>query len=221
MNRNVLWIFLVTAPLVSADSLESFQATCGPTATGGYHCGGIYTNGLEFSFGFVGPFPGSPGFGIPGGGPRYANGQPPPPIDIGVGTRGGTFSSQGHTCNYGDVLGGVDCDGEVFLGAELGAPDDTGLSLGDVVSVVGTGKAQGFLRDGEFMASFGLPEVHATYQFTLTDPGTFEPFSWTGAQFSFGSAPVPEPGTWVFATIGLAGLAAGFLGRRRSTQARS
>lgn len=46
MNRNILWIFLLTAPLVSASSLGYFDATC--TDAG---CGGIFTNGsVSFTF---------------------------------------------------------------------------------------------------------------------------------------------------------------------------
>jgi transposase len=52
--------------------------------------------------------------------------------------------------------------------------------------------------------------VTATYQFTLTNPGTLYAFTWTAAQFSS----VPEPGTLVFATLGLAGVVAGLRGRR-------
>ncbi len=48
MNRNILWLFLVTAPLISAGSLDSFEATC---ENGGCAGGG-------FSFSFEGPFPG-------------------------------------------------------------------------------------------------------------------------------------------------------------------
>lgn len=224
MSRNILWIFLATAPLVSAGSLdENFQATCGlgvtATAPESYACSGVYRNGPELSFSYGGPFPGSPGFEGNPGGPRYEPGQRPPPIVFYIGRGGGTFSSPGHTCNYQDVINGVDCDGEVTVGAELPAPGtftNPGLSLGDVVSVVGTGEARGFFRYGEeFHSNFDLMDVRATYQFTLTDlgttdQGTFELFSFTAAQFSFGAAPVPEPGTWAFAILGLTGVAIGF-----------
>jgi hypothetical protein len=209
MNRNIFWIFLVIAPLVSASSPGTFQATCVSNGFNG-GCAGAYKNGTD-EFGFGGPFPGSSD--------RYAPGEGPPYIEFGVGTNGGSFIFQGNSCDYSVQLGGFPCDGDVSFGAGIGAPDDTGLSRGDVVTVAGTGRAQGFWCWGDGCTNgaqvFDL-DVTGTYQFTLTDPGTPKPFSWTGAQFNS----VPEPGTWVFATLGLAGAAAGFR-RRRDRRARS
>jgi hypothetical protein len=224
MNRNVLWIFLVAATLVRASSLGSFKATC--VAGGDGDCSGIFRNGTD-SFSFEGPFPWSKDFPAPPN--RYAPGFGPPYIEFSIGTNGGSFTFGGHECDYSVILGGFSCYGDVSFGAPLGPPDDTGLSLGDVVSVVGAGTAQGFFCWGSEECNanpggiqiFDLKDVHATYQFTLTDPGTPTPFSWTGAQFSFGVAPVPEPGTWVFATLGLAGVVAVLHGRRRHCRARS
>jgi hypothetical protein len=204
MNRNVVWILLLTAQLVGAGSLPSFEASC----AGG--CGGGF-NGPGFSFVFGGPFPGFLDQFIPG-----ASG--PSGIEFGIGTNGGEFFLQngGTTlvCDHGFVLAGVDCDGEVLITAAVVAPDERGHSLGDVVSVVGAGTAQGsFCYDN----CLGPPpplfdvDVRATYQFTLTDPGGYAPYSWTGASF----VSVPEPATWALAMLGLAGLAAGFRGRRR------
>jgi hypothetical protein len=209
MNRNILWIFLVIAPLVSASSLGSFEATCTPSAFEG-NCAGAYKNGTdEFSFG--GPFPGSSD--------RYGPPEGTPYIEFSVGTNGGSFTFQGNTCDYGVQLSGFPCDGDVSFGAQLGVPDGTGLSLGDVVSVKGPGRAQGFWCWGDGCTN-GAPvfdlDVTATYQFTVTDPGTPTPFSVTGAQFSS----VPEPGTGVFATLGLAGVTSGFR-RRRGSRARN
>ena len=203
MKKNVLWIFLATASLVSASSLGGFQATCSGTG-----CSGSY-NGNTFVF--SGPFP---------DGRASAQVDPNFPynpfIDFSIGTNGGSFTSGGHTCNYGVVLGGGNCYGEAAFGANLGAPDGTGLSVGDVVSVKGTGTAEGFFCwDGDCPATRPPPlfnvNVTATYQFTLTNPGSSSPFTWTAAQFSS----VPEPGTLGFATLGLAGVAAGWRGRRR------
>jgi hypothetical protein len=200
MKRNILWIFLVTAPLVSASSLGTFQAACS-----GAGCGGSY-NGNTFGFG--GPFPS--GRVGPQSDPNFPYN---PLIDFSIGTNGGSFTSGGNTCDYSVLLGGGNCYGEVSFGAYMGPPDDTGLSLGDVVSVKGTGSAEGFFCwDGDCPTGGPPPlfnlNVTATYQFTLTDPGTLYAFTWTGAEFSS----VPEPGTWVFATLGLAGVAAGFRG---------
>ena len=203
MKRNILWIFLLTAPLVGASSTGGFEATCG----GGTGCSGSY-GGLSFS----GPFPSG----------RVSSAQSDPDfpytgfIDFSIGTHGGTFTSGGHTCNYDVLLGGGDCDGEARFGAGLGPPDATGLSLGDVVSVKGMGTAAiGFCWGCSIPTLLFNGNVPATYQFTLTDPGSTFPFTWTAAQF--GSAPepsVPEPGTLVLATLGLVGMAAVWRGRR-------
>ncbi|HEX4165074.1 MAG TPA: PEP-CTERM sorting domain-containing protein [Bryobacteraceae bacterium] len=210
MNRSVLWILLVTAPLVSAGSLDSFQATCSAAPGSNGVCGGGFS---DFSFTFGGPF--IPGFPGPN---QFAPGEPPSFIEFEVGSSGGTFTYQGNTCNYDMVIHGSPCDGSVVLGSSvLATPDDRGLSPGDVVSVVGPGRAEGFFCASCNGAPSSTPifdiEVRASYQFTLTAPGTPTPFSWTGAQFSS----VPEPASWVFATLGLAGVAAGLLGRRLQT----
>jgi MYXO-CTERM domain-containing protein len=124
-------------------------------------------------------------------------------------------------CDYAAVaFGHISCYGEISLGADLVQPfDTTGLSLGDVVSVVGSGTAEGWWCYVEACDTVPPPlfdlHVRATYQFTLTDPGSPTPFSWTAAQYSFGPAAVPEPGTWVYAALGLVGLAAAVRGRRR------
>jgi hypothetical protein len=194
MKRNILWIFLVIAPLVSASSLGSFEATCSGTVCSGSD------NGLSFS----GPFPNFP----------YN-----PFIDFSIGTHGGSFTSGGDTCDYDVLRGGGNCYGEARFGADLGPPDATGLSLGDVVSVKGTGTAETFFCWGGDCGGSPPENVPAMYQFTLTNPGTSSPFTWTAAQF--GSVPepsVPEPGTLVFATLGLAGMAVGWRGRRYRSQ---
>jgi len=218
MNRSVVWIFLLTAPLVSAGSLDSFQATCSRTTTipdSPGVCGGS----SDSSFSFGGPF-----LAGPGGDTLFAPGEIAGAIDFGIGTLGGNFTYQGDPCNYDNTtFGHKPCDGEVVFGPfGIVTPSDTGLSLGDVASVVGPGTAQGFFCDpcdGPAKPShpiFDIP-VTATYQFTLTSPGARQPFTLTGAQVSS----VPEPGTWVFASLGLAAVAAGFLGRRRCSRARS
>lgn len=204
MKPNILWIFLVTAALASASSLGSFEATCSGTG-----CGGSY-NGNTFTFGV--PFPDG-----------RASAQPDPNfpynpfMDFSIGTHGGTYSSGGHTCDYDVVLGGGDCDGEISFGADLGPPDATGLSFGDVVSVKGTGTAEGrfcWICSGVRPPPLFALNVIATYQFVLTNPGSSSPFTWTAAQFSS----VPEPGTLVLATLGLAGVAVGRRGRRCRSQ---
>jgi len=218
MSGRVLWIILVTAPLVSAGS---FEATCGATVT--ESCSGIWTNGTD-SFSFGVPFIGSPEE-FDGAPTRYGDGDVPPEIDVSIGTIGGIFTYRGDTCTYDVTLGGFPCHGEVSLGASISAPDDTGLSLGDVVSVMGLGSAQGLFcwgtdcppSDLREIQVFDLRDVRATYQFTLTDPGTPTPFSWTGAEFSW----IPEPATWVFTTLGLAGVAAGFRGQHRYRRTRN
>lgn len=137
-------------------------------------------------------------------------------MDIGIGTNGGSFTYGANACDYGVVLGGGTCEGEVAFGANPAPPDETGLSLGQVVSVQGTGTAEGwFCWDGACPAGSALPplfnvNVIATYQFTSTNPGTLYPFTWTGAEFSS----VPEPGTFVFASLGLAGVAAGRMAQK-------
>ncbi|HEX4166306.1 MAG TPA: PEP-CTERM sorting domain-containing protein [Bryobacteraceae bacterium] len=206
MKRNTLWIFfLVTAPLVSASSLPSFQATC--DATG---CGGTWNSGA-FSFG--GPFPGFSEQIGPGGGVEGVY-DFPPGAGCGLGTNGCSFNYMGSFCDYGVILGGGNCDGEINLSGTAGVPRVTGLSRGDVVSVVTTGEAEGFFCAPCTVPAFETPpifdlEVRATYQFTLTDPSTGT-FSWTGAEFSS----VPEAGTWAFVTLGLAGVAVCRRGRR-------
>ncbi len=208
MKRNILWIFLAAASLVSASSLGSFDATCS-----GITCSGTYNLGPADTFGFDGPFPDGRASA------QYDPNFPYNPfIDLGIGTNGGVFSFQGHTCDYDNALYGPACDAEVLFGAYLGPPDGKGLSLGDVVSVKGTGIAQGFWVWGENQARPGYPvfnlNVTATYQFTLTNPGSSSPFTWTAAQFSS----VPEPGIWVSVALGLAGIAAGRRERRRRAQ---
>ena len=214
MKRNILWIFLVTAPLVTASPLGIFEATCSGQLGG---CVGSYEIGGTPVFSFGGPFPGFSerfplSFGVP------------PPIDMSIGTNGGSFlGPYGGVCDYYVDLFVSPCYGEVLLGADLAPSDDTGLSVGDVVSVIGPGTVEGWWCYGEACNAIPAPlfnlHVRATYQFTLTDPGTPAPFSWTGAEFSF-SGPVPEPGTWVFATLGLAGMTAGFRGWHRDTRTR-
>jgi PEP-CTERM motif len=207
MKRNILWIILVIAPLVSASSL-GFQATCD---AGG--CGGGYG-----SFSFGGPFPEFSEQIPPFGG---VSGVYPSPGGCGPGTNGCGFSYMGTNCDYGVILGGGNCDAQINLSGEAAPPLDTGLSPGDVVSVVTTGTAEGFFCAPCNGPAFATPpifdlEVRATYQFTFIAPGTPPPFgvfSWTGAEFSS----VPEPGTWAFVTLGLAGVAV----RRRGPRCRS
>ncbi len=193
MKQNCLWIFLLSAPLLSASSL-GFQAACsGTTCTGSY-------NGNTFTFN--GPFTNAPPYN--------------PFIDFSIGTNGGAFTYGGNTCDYGVLLGGGNCYGEVAFGANIGPPDPAGYSLGAVVSVQGTGTAEGWFCWASACPASGPPpplfnvDVRAIYQFTLTNPGATEPFTWTAAQFS----PVPEPATVVFAALGLLALA-GFSRVRR------
>ncbi|MDQ2840338.1 MAG: PEP-CTERM sorting domain-containing protein [Acidobacteriota bacterium] len=205
MKPNILWIFLVTAPLVSASSLPSFQATC--DANG---CGGTWNSG---AFNFGGPFPGFDEQ-IPPDGGGVAGVYPGPPGGCGIGTNGCDFSYMGSDCYYGIILGGGNCDAEIDLSGTAGVPPGTGLSRGDVVSVVTTGVVEGFFCAPCSGPAFQTPPIfdlvaRVTYQFTFTDPSTGT-FSWTGAQFTS----VPEPGTLVFATLGLAGMAVGRRGRR-------
>ena len=129
MNRSVLWLFLVIAPLVSAGSLGSFQGTCSSDPSGGSgNCSGMW----DSSFSFDGPF--FPGFPGPN---QFGSGAAPLVIDFEVGTSGGNFSYEGATCNYGMVIGGSSCYGRILLESyTFGPPADTGLSAGDVVSVV-------------------------------------------------------------------------------------
>ncbi len=202
MKQNIFLIFLAAAPLVTASSLGSFEATCS-----GLGCSGSY-NGNTFVF--SGPFP--DGRVSAQYGPNFYD----PYIDFSIGTHGGVFTSGGNRCDYDVVLGHGNCYGEASFGANLGPPDATALSLGDVVSVTGTGTAEGFFCwDGDCPADarpkplFNL-NVTATYQFTLANPGTSSPFTWTAAQF----ISVPEPGTLVFATLGLAGAAVRWRGQR-------
>jgi hypothetical protein len=175
-------------------------------------------------FGFGGPFSGSgvpERFGIIG----------PSGIEFGIGTHGGGFEFHNdgtfHECNNDIATHTGLCGAAVSIQANIGMVSDTGLSLGDVASIEGPGTAQGFFCWGaacaghdptSFPPVFDLEGVRATYEFTLTDPGTPEPFTWTGAQFSFGAAPVPEPATGIFAILGLAGLAAGVLGIARRAE---
>ena len=212
MNRSVLWIFLLTAPLASADS---FQATCSRTDPSSR---GFCSGSSESSFSFGGPFVAGPE-----GNQFFAPGEPVGAIDFGVGSAGGNFTYQGDPCTYDATIHGKPCDGEVVFGSSvIVTPSDTGLSAGDVVSVVGPGSAQGYFCDpctGPARPShliFDIP-VSATYQFTLTNPGARQPFTLTGAQVSS----VPEPGSWLFASLGLAAVAAGFLGSRRYDRQRS
>jgi hypothetical protein len=204
MKRNILWIFLVTAPLVSASSLGSFQATCDATGC----------RGNSGAFSFAGPFPGFAEQIPPGGG---VSGPYPPPGGCGIGTNGCGFSYMGTICDNG-----VNCDAQINLSGEAAPPLDTGLSPGDVVSVVTTGEAEGFFCAPCSGPAFDTPpvfdlQVRATFQFTFIAPGTPPPegvFSWTGAEFSS----VPEPGTWAFVTLGLAGVAVRRRGRRCRSQ---
>ena len=210
MNRNILWIFLVIAPLVSASSLSSFQAACSVAGS----CSGNYNGSTSFDFSFAFP-----------SGRAGATSDPDFPYNpffdhVGIGTNGGTFTSGSNTCDYSVILAGGNCDGEVSFGTDFGPPDDTGLSLGAVVNVKGPGTAEGtFCWDGDCPTTGPPPplfnlNITATYQFTLTNPGTLYPFTWTGAQFNS----VPEPGTWVLTTLGLAGLAVRWGGRRCRSQ---
>ncbi len=208
MKRNILWIFLVIAPLVSASSLGSFQATCGASG-----CGGTWNSGA-FSFG--GPFPGFAEQIGPGGGVDAVYGSP---VGCGIGTNGCDFSYMGSICNYDVTLGGNNCDANITLLGSAGVPPATGLSRGDVVSVVTTGEAEGNFCAPCTGPAFETPpifdlQVRTTYQFTLTDPSTGT-FSWTGASFSS----VPEPGTWAFVALGLAAVAVRRYGRRGRSQA--
>ena len=107
MKRSVVWLFLAGAPVMSASSLDSFQATCSET-TG---CSGNYNDG---AFVFSGPFPNVP----------YE-----PFIDFSIGTHGGSFTYGGNTCNYDVVLGHGICDGEISMGARLGPPDPPDFHL--------------------------------------------------------------------------------------------
>jgi hypothetical protein len=208
MNGSILWIFLVTAPLVSAGSLGSFQATCSLFPGEGYGgCGGTW----DSSFSFGGPF-------FPG--PQVAPGLTTLTVEFEVGTSGGVFSYMGSTCDY-DTSNHTGCDGEIQLGSPLlGPPAGTGLSAGAVVNVVGLSPAEGFYCDpcsgdpSTTTSPIFDQQVLTTYQFTVTAPGTPYPFSWTGAEFTS----VPEPGTWAFTILGLLGLAFIF-GRGRTTAA--
>jgi hypothetical protein len=202
MNRNLVSIFLLTAALGCADSLD-FQATCSRTNPTSF---GSCTGSSVSSFSFSGPF-------LAGGGGfiRFAPGQIPGLMEFGIGTSGGSFTYQGDPCNYDNTtFGHKPCEGEVVFGSSaIVTPSDTGLSLGDVVSVAGLGTARGFFCD----PCNGLPDlifdiqVSAVYQFTLTAPGAAQPFTLTGALVTS----VPEPGTWVFASLGLAAVAAALL----------
>jgi len=197
MKSSILWIFLVTAPLVSASSLPSFQATCDVNG-----CRGTWNSG---AFSFVGPFPGFDEQIAADGG--VSGVYPGPPGGCGIGTNGCGFNYMGSICNYGIILGGGNCDAEIDLSGTAGVPPGTGLSPGDVVSVVTTGVAEGFFCAPCTGPAFQTPPIfdlvaRVTYQFTFTDASTGT-FSWTGAQYTS----VPEPGTLVFATLGLAGMA--------------
>jgi hypothetical protein len=206
MKRNILWIILVATPLVSASSL-GFQATCGANG-----CDGTWNSG---AFSFVGPFPDFAEQIPPsvGGvqGPYSAGG-------CGIGTNGCSFGYLDNVCNYDVILGGGNCDAEIDLFGEAAVPLDTGLSPGDVVGVATTALAKGFFCapcSGPASATppiFDL-KVNATYQFTFIAPTTtpgIGVFSWTGVEFSS----VPEPGTWAFVTLGLAGVTVRRRGRR-------
>ena len=84
MKRNIFWIFLVTAPLVSASTLGSFEATCSGTV-----CSGSYDGN---TFVFTGPFPDGR---VPAEPPSYN-----PYIEFSIGTHGGGFGYGDHTCDY-------------------------------------------------------------------------------------------------------------------------
>ncbi len=211
MKQSMLWIFLMTAPLVSASSLGTFEAECDWNGSSS-GCSGSF-HGTAGTFGFGGPFP--------DGGGRVSYEYNPnvaynPIIDFGIGTHGGAFTFGDRFCDYDNALHGPPCDAEVSFGADVGPPEDKGLPLGDVVNVVSQGTAQGFFDWGRDPARPDHPvfdlDVTATYQFTLTDPGTSAPFTWTEVQIS-SISPVPEPGTLLLASLGLVGMAAGLRGR--------
>jgi hypothetical protein len=91
-------------------------------------------------------------------------------------------------CNYGLVLAGVDCDGDMLISAAAVAPDEKGHSLGDVVSVVSTGTAQGSFCYDNYL---GPPpvlfdvDVRATYQLTFDGSGRVCTIHLDRSQFRF------------------------------------
>jgi hypothetical protein len=210
MRESLVGILVVAAMLVvgtstaRADSTPSFQATC--SANGGLgFCGGGYSDGsFVFSGPFV-PFFGSSDVTIP---LPAAPGYPLPLLGFGIGTNGGSFIYSGSYCDYGVAIGGGGaCDGSVIFGSTtILAPSDTGLSPGAVVSVVGPATVQGFFcepcTDDPTTPLVVDINVTATYQFTLTAPGTISPWSWTGAEFT-SLPPTPEPSGFLLFGTGL------------------
>jgi hypothetical protein len=192
MRKPWVGVLVVAATLVvgtstaRADSTASFQATC--SASGG--SGGCSGGFSDSSFTFLGPFP-----ALINGVNQWAPLIYLPPIDFEVGTHGGIFTYNGSSCSYDMVLGGISCDGRVVLPTTgVGTPDDRGLSAGAVVTILGGGSMQGYFCNpcnGSPPQVVGA-DVTATYQFTLTAPGTPTPWSWTGAQFTSEMSPAPE-----------------------------
>jgi len=195
MRKSLVGVLVVAAMLVVGTSTARAQtqlATCS-----GASCSGALS---DPTFLFYGPFfiqccPGN----------QFEAGTIPPAIEFGVGTNGGTFTYNDISCNYGNVIVGTSCDGDVVLAASIFTPDDTGFAPGAVVSIVGPGSIEGFFCEP---CSSGLtPQVTstdatATYQFTLTAPGTISPWTLTEANFS-SLPPVPEPSTLLLYGSGL------------------
>ena len=182
------------------DPVVSFQASC--SISGGLFgsCGGGFSNS---SFYFAGPF--SPGLSVGTGINQFGSGGPLPFIVFAVGATGGAITYDGASCDNSDLVNGVSCGGVVVLGSiKVDTPNDAGLSPGTVVSESGPGSMQGFFCDpcDGFSPQVASANVTATYQFTLTAPGTQTPWSWTGAKFS-SIAPTPEPPTLLLFGTGL------------------
>lgn len=105
-------------------------------------------------------------------------------------------------------LGGFDCEGDVNIGGDVGLPP-LGVTPGTVVTLEGKAVISGdycypcnFTPNQNYFKANGL----GTYQFLVIGP---DMYALKQVQISFGP-PVPEPGTWAFTILGLAGLAAGF-----------